>query len=175
MLQWAKDYMSTEEALALFDRSETVSVEMMLGKWEGAEIATDHPMDGLLAASRWTGKEFHSSEEVYPLVHKGFGGRDFRVNPALMPIGLAMKLPWLRKPVSTLLFLAAEPIITARKSKARLRMTEHRGTTSATMIYDDKPIHDVFRKLDDENVLGLMDMKNMDRPYFFRLRRIGDR
>ena len=34
------------------------------------------------------------------------------------------------------------------KFKARLRMTEYRGQLSATMIYDDWPTNDVFRKVD---------------------------
>jgi hypothetical protein len=39
------------------------------------------------------------------------------------------------------------------------------------MIYDFLPIHDVFRQVDDATRLGLMDMRGMDQPFFFVLRR----
>jgi hypothetical protein len=54
--------------------------------------------------------------------------------------------------------------------KARLRMTEYRGRLSATMVYDDRPILDVFRKVDRDTLLGLMDARDLP-PYFFVLRR----
>ena len=50
-------------------------------------------------------------------------------------------------------------------------MLEHRGVVSATMIYDALPICDVFRKVDDDTVLGLMDYRAFDKPFFFVLRR----
>jgi hypothetical protein len=39
------------------------------------------------------------------------------------------------------------------------------------MIYDAKPINDVFRRVDDDTVLGLMDYRKWGRPYFFLLHR----
>jgi len=48
---------------------------------------------------------------------------------------------------------------------------EYRGKVSATMIYDYLPINDVFRKVDDNTVLGLMDFKGMPQPFFFVLDR----
>ena len=50
-------------------------------------------------------------------------------------------------------------------------MMEHRGVSTATMIYDALPIHDVFRKVDDDTVLGLMDLRGLPQPFFFVLRR----
>ena len=63
------------------------------------------------------------------------------------------------------------PLLQTRRSRARLRMIEYRGKTTAAMLYDDLPINDVFRKLDDDNVLGIMDLKGMAQPFFFRLHR----
>ena len=37
--------------------------------------------------------------------------------------------------------------------------------------YDNLPINDVFRKVDDNTVLGIMDLKGMKQPFFFVLRR----
>ena len=50
-------------------------------------------------------------------------------------------------------------------------MTEYRGVVSATMCYDDLPIHDVFRLVDDDTVLGLMDLRGLEQPFVFFLRR----
>lgn len=50
-------------------------------------------------------------------------------------------------------------------------MTEYRGKSSATMVYNPLPINDVFRKVDENTVLGLMDMHGLERPFFFVLRR----
>ncbi len=57
-------------------------------------------------------------------------------------------------------------------SKARVRMMEYRNKVSATMIYDYLPINDVFRKVDDNTVLGLMDFKRISQPFFFLLNRV---
>ena len=48
---------------------------------------------------------------------------------------------------------------------------QYRGKCSATMIYDSVPINDVFRKIDSDTVLGLMDLKGMRAPFFFLLQR----
>jgi len=42
---------STEEALKFFDELESVNLEFMIGRWQGYEFPTNHPMDGLLKAS----------------------------------------------------------------------------------------------------------------------------
>ena len=36
----------------------------MIGTWHGAEVPTGHPMDGLLEASGWWGKQFIDAETV---------------------------------------------------------------------------------------------------------------
>jgi hypothetical protein len=58
-----------------------------------------------------------------------------------------------------------------RFSRPGARLASYRGLTSATTIYDDVPINDVFRKVDQHTVLGVMDLKGMDRPVFFLLYR----
>jgi len=39
------------------------------------------------------------------------------------------------------------------------------------MIHDQLPINDLFRKLDDNTVIGVMDNKHVKGPFFFKLRR----
>ena len=55
---------STEEALKFFDELESVNLEFMIGRWQGYEFPTNHPMDGLLKASAWYGEEFVDAEKV---------------------------------------------------------------------------------------------------------------
>jgi len=103
------------------------------------------------------------------------GGQKFNVQPALMPIGFLVRYPSLKRLLNQRLFLLARPLFSTRHPGARLRMTEYRGVISATMIYDRQPINDVFRKMDENAVLGLMDMRGMQRPFFFRLWREAPR
>ena len=59
---------STDEALKLFDELEPVDLEFMMGRWKGAGFDTNHPMDGLLEAFNWYGKEFIAPDHVHPLL-----------------------------------------------------------------------------------------------------------
>ena len=163
---------TTEEALAYFDRLQPVSIEFMLGKWRGEGFPTGHHMDGLLENFNWHGKEFVSAEEVHPLVFS-IHGRRVTLNPQWMPMKYARNTALARNPVSRELFRLSSVLTRTRASKARLRMLEYRGKVSATMVYDDKPINDVFRKIDDNTVLGVMDLKGMRKPFFFKLSREG--
>jgi hypothetical protein len=63
------------------------------------------------------------------------------------------------------------PLLSTRRPRARLREITHRGRVSAAMVYDQLPIIDVFRRLDDDTVLGLMDQKESEQTFFFVLRR----
>ena len=62
-------------------------------------------------------------------------------------------------------------MLQTRAPKARLRTTRYRETDTATMLYDQLPVNDVFRELADDTVLGAMDLRGLSRPYFFVLRR----
>lgn len=69
------------------------------------------------------------------------------------------------------IFQTLLPLLATSRSYARLRLTSYRGTESATMIYDNLPINDVFRMVDEDTVMGVMDRKGSDQPFFFILRR----
>lgn len=69
------------------------------------------------------------------------------------------------------LFQTLLPFLATSRSAARLRMSTYRGQSSATMIYDQLPIHDVFRQINQDAVLGVMDRKGMNLPFFFILQR----
>ena len=164
---------TTEQALALFDALEPVPVEFMLGPWKGEGFATDHPMDGLLEAYHWHGKRFESTEAVHPLVFSKLGGGLTALNPAFMgpSLGLSSRVAMPKSVAAGRMFQTFMPLMATTKSRARLRMTEYRGKSSGTMVYDQLPINDVFRKVDDNTVFGVMDLKGMTQPFFFILRR----
>lgn len=165
--------MTFEAAEALFDSLDTVAIDFMIGEWRGREVSTGHNMDGSLALARWYGKTFIDEDTVHPLVHLDGQGRKFFADPGKMPMGPRMKTPHYPQWMLPVLRRGMKAYMQTTKSRARLRMTEYRGKMSATMCYDQLPIHDVFRKLDGNNVLGFMDMKRMARPYIFTLTREG--
>ena len=158
-----------EGALELFDSLEPVDVDFMIGNWKGEGFHTHHPMDGLLESYHWYGKRFESPEDVHPLVFSTLRGGVASVNPAFM--GPCLSWPMPKSAIVGRIFQTLMPVFTTSQSKARLRMTTYRGESSATMIYDKLPINDVFRKIDPDAVLGVMDLKGMKSPFFFILRR----
>jgi hypothetical protein len=162
---------TTAEALAFFDRLETVDLQFMTGRWKGSEIRTGHPMDGWLEASGWFGKEFVDPETVHPLLFSGANRKIVKVAPTPQAMRSARHLPWLRHPSWRPLLRLGTSLMHREASQARLRMVEIRGRLSATMIYDHLPILDAFRKIDARTVLGLMDEKGQPQPYVFLLKR----
>lgn len=143
---------NTDEACRLFDALEPVEPEVMFGTWKGRDFFTGHPLDGWLERSGWYGKAFYSTEHVDPLLFNTPFGKPFPLHP--FPPGLIGNL------------------LLGAKGSARLRKMEWRGKTSAVMIYDQLPIHDHFRKVNEDVLLGMMDWKGMVQPYFFLLARV---
>lgn len=143
---------TADEACRLFDALEPVEPPAMFGTWKGRELATGHPLDGWLEKSGWYGKAFHGTEHVDPLLFKSPLGKPFPLHP--FPPGLIFNL------------------LSGARGAARLCKMEWRGKTSAVMIYDQLPIQDHFRKVNDDVLMGMMDWKGMKRPYFFLLARV---
>ncbi len=163
---------TTAEALAFFDSLPTVTLDSMLGRWRGSGFGTGHPFDGLLEAFGWYGKEFLGPDAVHPLLFDGGGGRILIVNPKLMPMDLTIKYAkHADGKLSRAAFAATRSLLTTTEPRARMRMMEHRGKVSATMIYDDLPVHDIFRRVDADTLLGVMDARGLEQPFFFVLRR----
>lgn len=166
-----RDGGSYAEVTAFFDRLPAVAVEEIpLGRWRGGEIATGHPMDGLLTASGWYGKQFDGPEAVHPLLFSTPGRGIFSVDPRRVPLSLAGRIPneLVARGKKALPVLALG--LRTTRPRARLRAIEFRGTVSAAMVYDHLPIIDVFRRVDERTLLGMMDQRGAARPYFFTLR-----
>jgi hypothetical protein len=89
-----------------------------------------------------------------------------------MPVRVALRWPTLAKsaPVRAA-FATGRSLLRAHRSAAILRAVNFRGKRSAAMIYDRQPIVDHFRTIDNDRVLGLMEMRGMERPFFFLLTR----
>ena len=45
------------------------------------------------------------------------------------------------------------------KGEASLWLEDFRGEVTATMVYDGQPVHDHFKKIDDDAVMGIMNGK----------------
>ncbi|MET8799920.1 DUF4334 domain-containing protein [Nocardia sp. NPDC004568] len=163
---------TTAEAWEIFDRLPAAPVhEVTTGRWRGSELPTGHPMDGTLSESGWYGKQFDTPDQVHPLLFTDERGTVFAVDPRRVPLSLAGRIPahWLRPVRNNLRVLG--PLVRTRRATARLRDIEYRGVVSAAMVYDHLPIIDHFRRLDDDRLLGVMDMRGLAEPYFFVLTR----
>ncbi|GAA1724735.1 DUF4334 domain-containing protein [Microcella frigidaquae] len=160
------------EALAFYDTLAPVAVPTMVGDWRGAGIPTGGPFDGLLENLGWHGKRFDSAESVHPLVFVGARGRLVNADPGRVPLGLAARHGQrFTGRATAIAFRALLPLLATRRPRARLRPVEYRGVTSAAMSYDQLPIIDVFRAVDDDTLVGAMDLRGLAEPYLFTLRR----
>lgn len=164
---------TSQEALTFYDELPAVSAEQMIGQWKGEGFLTGHPLDGLLEAMHWHGKRFRGPDDVDPLVMDGSTGT-FTLNPRFAPMGVITRFASVlrRRPVQhgarTVL-----PLLSTSRPAARLRLVEYRGVVTATMMYDALPVNDHFRLVDENTVVGAMDMRGWDRPFMFVLRREG--
>ncbi len=166
---------SPADVLALADRLPGVGVDDLVGRWRGAELPTGSPLDGLLTAYRWWGKEVVDAETVHPLLFCDRAGRPRPVQPAVAPLTLLRRAPGLvRSRPARLAFTAVRPLLTTRHPAARLRTVQHRGVVTAALVYDRLPVVDVFRQVAPDSVLGLMDMRGVPGPFAFVLQREGD-
>lgn len=164
--------MTQEDAFSFFDELETVELSMMQGLWKGKELRAGHPMEGLLGACKWYGKKFNNAESVHPLVFETGTHKLYFGNPRLLPLNAHYeKIP---KSIISIFFSIVHSLISTKKSKARLRMVKYRGKVSASMLYDQLAIIDIFRKIDENTVIGVMDFKQSlsSKSYFFVLERV---
>ena len=113
----------------------------------------------MLETCHWYGKAFRGPDDVDPLLP----------DPRWLE-----RWPWLGTAGAGGLFQRlALPLWITHHPQARLRVVEHGGVRSAAMLYDHLPIIDVFRRLDEHTLLGVMDARVISQPFFFTLRREG--
>lgn len=164
---------TTAEGLKFYDSLPTTDLEQLLGTWCGTSLPTGHRLAGLMELLGWYGKRFGSTEVVHPLVFRGRRWtRLVALDPARVPVLWVVRLaPLLTNRVVAGLFGVIRPLLQTRRPAARLRMTQYRGRTTATMVYDAQPINDALRTVDQDTLLGAMDLRGMRKPYLFVLRR----
>lgn len=171
--RWRSSPVDASQALSRFAGLDPVGPQAAIGSWRGSGLATGHPFDGMLESLGWRGKQIESAEEVHPLVFDAGAGRPVRLDPSLMPVGLARRFPMLaRSAPSKLAFRALRPLLRARRPTARLRTVEFQGVSSAAIVYDRLPIIDHLRRAGDGLLIGVMDMRGMP-PFCFLLAREG--
>jgi hypothetical protein len=160
------------DALACFDRCGPVEPGELTGRWRGSGLPTGHPFDGLLEDYGWYGKEILDPETVHPLLFRDRRGRPRPVDPSLAPLAVLRHAPGLaRTTLARTGFAVVRPLRTTRRPAARVRAVEFRGVLSAALVYDRLPIVDVLRRVEPGTLLGLMDLRGVEQPFFFVLRR----
>lgn len=159
-----------EDAFQLFDSLESVDLSFMRGLWIGKDFPAAHQFEGLLQKINWYGKEFVTPEIVHPLVMQKKNKERYSINPGLIPFSLPLeKLP---HAFIVPAFRIIAPLLKTNAPKARLKLMEYRGLTSTAMVYDQHGIIDIFRKIDEDTVLGVMETRNTGKSgYFFILER----
>ncbi|WP_394892285.1 DUF4334 domain-containing protein [Mesorhizobium sp. AaZ16] len=170
----AESPLSTDRGLLRFDDLASVDPDQMTGRWRGSGLHTRHPLDGLLEWLNWYGKSFESPEIVHPLLFLRRNGDILSIDLARLPLHWALCRPMLaRSRAARKLFAVSRYLLRSSGATARLRKIEHRGVASAAIVYDRQPIIDYLRRIDDDRVVGLMDMRSMPQPFFFLLARDG--
>ena len=121
----------------------------------GSGLPTGSPLDGLLEAHCWYGKEFLDEESVHPLLFGDRSGRPRPIDPRWLPMavlrdyaGFAHFAPF------RWLFTGVRSLLWTTKPAARLRTIEHRGVLTAAIVYDALPVIDVFRRVGPDVLLG---------------------
>jgi hypothetical protein len=174
LFRWREAPLPTGQGLLCFDSLDPVDPDEMTGRWRGSGLHTRHPLDGLLEWFGWYGKSFETRECVDPLLFLSPNGDISAIDPARIPLRLALRRPTLaRSRAARKLFAVSRQLLRAGGPTARMRKIEHRGVTSAAIIYDSQPIIDYFRRIDEDRLLGIMDLRSMPQPFFFLLARDG--
>lgn len=167
---WKAGRESTADALSRFDTLSSVDPEELIGQWQGRSLATGHSLDGLLEALGWFGKSVESAQHVHPLLFRSPFGHIVPLEPKLMPTSVALRWPGLaRSPMVRLAFSTLNPLLRARKPGASLSRRDFRGRRSTALVYVGQPIVDHLRRVDEQQVVGLMERTDMKQPYFFLL------
>lgn len=164
---------SQSELLGYFDTLDTVGAEAMTGLWQGHGQPSGHPFDGVLENLGWFGKRFHASGRADPLLFQSGPGRLVAIDPARIPIGLALRLgSFGRSAMARSLFAYFRRALRASGPTASLQPRAFRGGMTAAMVYDRQPIADYFRRVDERTLLGVMEIRDDPRFFFFTLTRM---
>jgi hypothetical protein len=158
-----------------FCRLPSVEPAALIGLWKGRSIPSDHPLDGVLENLGWFGKRFTADLRADALLFRSGERRLVAIDPAKIPLRLALRFSSLGKlRVLRHLFSYLQRGLRARRQVASLRTVSFEGVLSAAMVYDDQPIVDHFRNIDDRRIMGAMTIRGNKRIYSFGLERLDE-
>ncbi|OWV86377.1 DUF4334 domain-containing protein [Rhizobium sp. R693] len=147
----------------------------MIGLWRGRGIPADHPFDGVLENLGWFGKRFTPDMRADALLFQSDKGKLVAIDPRWIPIGMALRFHKLgRASVARSLSSYLQFQFRARGPVASLVTMMFGGVESAAMVYDEQPIVDHFRRIDEERIMGAMTINGDERIYFFELERVDE-
>lgn len=145
----------------------------LVGLWKGRGIPSGHPFDGVLENLGWFGKRFTPDMRADALLFRSDERRLVAVDPAWIPLGLALRFHHLgRTRAARNLFSHLQRRLRAKGPVASLKSMVFAGTESAAMVYDDQPIVDHFRRIDQHRIMGAMKIRDDARLYVFELERV---
>jgi hypothetical protein len=171
---WLSEWLTTglDEKCALERFTGLDTAKDLVGRWRGHSLPTQHPLDGLLEALGWHGKWIDSVNEVHPLIFRNRFGRLIPIEPLFMPAALAIQWPDLAKSWIARSGLAlAASLLRAHSYGARLETRNYDGRSGMALVYRRKSIVDHLRQVGPNEVIGLMEHRRMERPFFFLLTR----
>ena len=140
------------------ERSDNIADAELDGFWATLEPAT---IDGMIG--EWKGGDFLTGHRAVGTLSKiNWFGKTFKSPEDVQP----------------LVCLDADGNKFSNKEmgkgEASLWLEEFRGEVTATMVYDGQPVHDHFKKIDDDAVMGIMNGKGVldnGKYYYFFLER----
>lgn len=162
-----------QTALERFRRLPPIGQHDLVGLWRGRGIPSDHPLDGILENLGWFGKRFTPEMRADALLFRSGERRLIAIDPRRIPLRLALHFHKLgRTRFARNLFSYLERRLRANGPVASVRMLAFDGIASAAMTYDEQPIVDHFRRIDDKRLMGMMVMTHDDRLFFFELEHV---
>jgi hypothetical protein len=164
-----------QKALEKFLSLPPIEPREMIGLWAGRGIPSGHPFDGVLENLGWFGKRFTPGMRADALLFRVRERRLIPINPARIPLRLALRFHKVgRTRAAKSLFSYLQHWFRAKGQVASLKTMSFHGVPSAAMIYDDQPIVDHFRRVDDRGIMGAMTIQRDDRIYFFELEKVDE-
>jgi hypothetical protein len=141
------------------DRGDNIPDAELDEFWATLQPAT---IEGMLG--EWKGGEFLTGHKMNGQLEKaGWFGKTFRsadvVQPLICVDGDGNKFS----------------NVAMGKGEASLWLEDFRGEVTATMVYDGQPVHDHFKRIDDDAMMGIMNGKGVlddGRYYYFYLERV---
>jgi hypothetical protein len=164
-----------QTALEEFRRLPPIEPRELVGLWRGRGIPADHPFDGVLENLGWFGKRFTPNMRADALLFRSGEHWLTAVDPKWIPLRLALRFHRLgRMAAAKNLFSYLQRRLRARGPVASLKTMVFDGVESAAMVYDDQPIVDYFRRIDEDRVMGAMVISGDERVYLFELERVDE-